>query len=228
MNDIQTGNAIRPSLIIFDCDGVLVDSEVLAARALQEVLRRGGVAVELEAIERCTGMKQADIIATLEAGIGAPIDPALVGSVWPATRALFAAELTSTPGLPAFLDRWDGPRCVASSSSHERIRFSLSVTGLTRHFDDAAIFSASDVARGKPAPDLFLHAAARMGADPADCLVIEDSRFGVAGAVAGGFMAGGYVGGAHARAQTAMALRDAGASWVEESWATIARRIGMA
>ena len=219
---------MTPALVIFDCDGVLVDSEVLAARAWQAVLRQGGGEVDLAPIERAPGMKQADIVAHLEREIGRSLDPALVDRLWPATRALFADHLKTTLDLAAFLDRLPYLRCVASSSSHERIGFSLGVTGLARYFDPGAIFSASEVARGKPAPDLFLHAAARMGVAPARCVVIEDSKYGVAGAVAAGMTACGFTGGGHATPAMAAALRDNGARWVVETWSDVAAHLGIA
>jgi HAD superfamily hydrolase (TIGR01509 family) len=215
-------------LVIFDCDGVLVDSEPLAAEAMRTLLRGGGIEVTPEAIGRCVGMKQADIIARLEAETGQPIPASLVAGLWPATRALFAERLTATRGLAAFLEALPWRRCVASSSSHERIAFSLGVTGLDRHFARDAIFSASDVARGKPAPDLFLHAAAGMGVAPERCVVIEDSRFGITAAVAAGMTALGFTGGGHAGPATEAALVASGAHWVGSSWPAIATRLGLA
>lgn len=213
-------------LVIFDCDGVLVDSENLSALAIQTVLRGSGIEVPIEAIWRCVGMKQADIVASLEAETGRQIGAALVAGLWPATRALFAERLTPTRGLVELLEGLAYRRCVASSSSHERIAFSLGVTGLDRFFAAEAIFSASDVAHGKPAPDLFLHAAARMGVAPARCVVIEDSRFGIMAAVAAGMTALGYVGGSHATPATAAALAAHGATWVEHTWPAIAAKLG--
>lgn len=219
---------MSPDLVIFDCDGVLVDSEGLAALAMQAVLREGGIAVPLAAIGRCVGMKQADIIASLEAETGAVVGPLLADRLWPATRALFAERLTATRGLVEFLDRLPHRRCVASSSSHERIAFSLALTGLQRFFMPDAVFSSSEVARGKPAPDLFLHAASRMGVAPGRCVVIEDSRFGVQGAIAAGMTALGFVGGSHANDDTRAALLANGAVAVEATWAAVAERLGVA
>lgn len=218
---------MTPELVIFDCDGVLVDSEGLAALAMQAVLREGGITVPLAAIGRCVGMKQADIIASLESETGAVIGSLLADRLWPATRALFAQRLTATYGLVEFLERLPHLRCVASSSSHERIAFSLELTGLRRFFAPDAVFSSSEVARGKPAPDLFLHAASRMGVAPGRCMVIEDSRFGVQGAVAAGMTALGFVGGSHASDDTRAALVSHGAVAVESTWAAVAERLGV-
>jgi HAD superfamily hydrolase (TIGR01509 family) len=109
-------------------------------------------------------------------------------------RAAFDAELTPVDGVVEALDRIATPTCVASGASHETLRLTLGLAGLYRRFE-GRIFSASEVAEGKPAPDLFLHAAARMGAEPAACAVVEDSRYGVEAARAAGLLAFGYTGG---------------------------------
>jgi HAD superfamily hydrolase (TIGR01509 family) len=205
-------------LLIFDCDGVLVDSELLSTQAIRNVLVADGIDVPLEAIRRCVGMKQADILNHVSEEMQVSIDPSVADGIWPATRAIFQESLVCTEGLRAFLDQQPLPRCVASSSSHERIAFSLKLTGLKAYFDDGAIFSSSDVARGKPAPDLFLHAAARMGAEPGRCVVIEDSRFGVMGAIAAGMRVIGFVGGSHSGPAMARDLDTAGATWIADSW----------
>jgi HAD superfamily hydrolase (TIGR01509 family) len=184
-------------LIIFDCDGVLVDSEPLAAKAYERVYDRHGMrGVGPDIIAQCVGMKQADIIVKIRQLTGHQFPDHADGDIWAETKALFSEELVATSGIASFLETLKTDRCVASSSSVERIQHSLEITGLARYFG-AAIFSSSMVARGKPAPDIFLHAAERMKADPADCVVIEDSPFGVEGAVAAGMTAIGYTGGGH-------------------------------
>jgi HAD superfamily hydrolase (TIGR01509 family) len=184
-------------LIIFDCDGVLVDSEPLAARAYERVYDRHGMrGVGPEIIAQCIGMKQSDIIVKIKDLTGHDFPTHAHGDIWAETKALFSEELAPTEGVAAFLEALPTARCVASSSSVERIGHSLAVTGLARHFGES-IFSSSMVERGKPAPDIFLYAAERMRADPADCVVIEDSPFGVEGAVAAGMTALGYTGGGH-------------------------------
>ena len=162
---------------------------------------------------RCVGLKQADIFALLERAIGRPIGPDVRERLWPRTRALFAAELKPTPGVIDYLGKLTTGRCVASSSQPERIRFSLETTGLTGFFGDA-IFSTQDVARGKPAPDIYLYAAERMGAQPADVVVIEDFVPGVQGAKAAGAHAIGYLGGAHVEPDHGRRLLEAGADFV--------------
>ncbi|WP_182086434.1 HAD-IA family hydrolase [Aureimonas sp. ME7] len=208
--------------IIFDCDGVLVDSEVLARRAMQSVYRQAGIEVTTDMVNAMVGMKMADILQGIEARTGRSLGHEYHPRFWTETKALFTAELAPVPGVVRFLEGSSLPRCVASSSDHERIRHSLKVTGLDRFFAAEAIFSSHDVRRGKPEPDLVLHAAARMGFDPARSLVIEDSRFGVMGAKAAGMVAYGFLGGAHLLANTGDALRAAGADFVARTYGEIA------
>jgi HAD superfamily hydrolase (TIGR01509 family) len=212
-------------LIIFDCDGVLVDSEPLAAKAYERVYDRHGMSgVGPEIIAQCIGMKQADIIAKIGELTGHHFPEHAHGDLWIETKALFSEQLAPTPGIAAFLGRLATARCVASSSSVERIRHSLDVTGLAHHFGEA-IFSSSMVRRGKPAPDIFLYAAERMRADPADCVVIEDSPFGVEGAVAAGMTALGYTGGGHSYPGHAERLAGHGAVASCASWSEVAMRL---
>jgi HAD superfamily hydrolase (TIGR01509 family) len=212
-------------LIIFDCDGVLVDSEPLAAKAYERVYDRHGMSgVGPDIIAQCIGMKQADIIVKIGELTGHHFPEHAHGDLWTETKALFSEELTPTPGIAAFLDRLATARCVASSSSVERIHHSLDVTGLARHFGDA-IFSSSMVKRGKPAPDIFLHAAERMRADPADCVVIEDSPFGVEGAVAAGMTALGYTGGGHSYPGHGERLVKHGAAASCADWSEVSARL---
>lgn len=214
-----------PELVIFDCDGVLVDSELLASRAMCSVLQGRGVAVAPEMIAECVGMKRDDILARIAERTGTAIDPATADDIWPATRALFLEELKPAPGIESFLGRLPYRRCVASSSDKVRIRLSLEVTGLLRFFGDD-LFSSHEVARGKPAPDLFEHAARRMQAHPERCVVIEDSPFGVQGARAAGMTVIGYIGGSHVQEAHAEVLFKAGAHHVEADWDAIGRHIG--
>ena len=216
---------MHPGMIVFDCDGVLVDSEVLAVRAMTSVLVDAGVSVTYPMIARYFGMKQADILLKLAEETGADIGVDVAKRIWPAIRDLFERELTPMPGIIEFLERRrDVKRCVASSSSPERIRNSLRLTGLLRFFGDD-IFSSTQVARGKPAPDLFLFAAAKMDVDPHSCVVVEDSQYGIRGAIAAGMTPVGFVGGSHIEAHHADALVEAGAAHVENSWAAVEQRI---
>jgi len=212
-------------LIIFDCDGVLVDSEPLAAKAYERVYDRHGMSgVGPEIIAQCIGMKQADILVRIRELTGHHFPDHAHDDIWAETRALFDEELKPTDGIAAFLAGLAAARCVASSSSVERIRHSLGVTGLARHFGDA-VFSSSMVRRGKPAPDIFLHAAEKMWADPADCVVIEDSPFGVEGAVAAGMTALGYTGGGHSYPGHGERLVGHGAVASCASWNEVSARL---
>jgi HAD superfamily hydrolase (TIGR01509 family) len=216
---------MTPELIVFDCDGVLVDSEVLSVEAMVGVMREAGIPATYAMIAQYFGMKQADILAHIAEETGSTIGGTIADKIWPATRALFAKALRPMPGLAEFVARHgDIRRCVASSSSPERIRHSLGVTDLLPLFGED-IFSSAQVARGKPAPDLFLFAADRMGVDPGRCVVVEDSKFGIRGALAAGMMPIGFVGGSHIEAHHAAALQAAGAVAVEASWAGVERRI---
>ncbi|TPM98279.1 HAD family phosphatase [Mesorhizobium sp. B2-1-3A] len=215
----------RPRPIIFDCDGVLVDSEPLAARAYEHVYEKHGMpGVHGGIIAQCVGMKQSDIIVRIRELTGHQFPASADGDIWAETKVLFTEELKPTPGIAAFLETLEGDRCVASSSSVERINHSLAVTGLAHFFGDA-IYSSSMVKNGKPAPDIFLFAAARLGANPADCIVIEDSPFGIQGAVAAGMTAIGYTGGGHTYAEHAARLTAAGADFVCADWHEVSRQL---
>ena len=182
-------------LVIFDCDGVLVDSERLSIRVDRIFLERLGWSMEEEEIvARWVGRSDADMRAEIEAHIGHPIPPDVDEEFARLYLETFAAELAPVDGIREALDRISTPRCVASSGDHEKIRRNLTLTGLAGYFGDR-IFSASDVSRGKPAPDLFLHAAAQLGAEPSRCAVVEDSAFGVEAALSAGMRAFGYAGG---------------------------------
>jgi HAD superfamily hydrolase (TIGR01509 family) len=182
-------------LVIFDCDGVLVDSERIAVRIDAIVLERLGWPLsEAEIIERFVGRSEAYMTTEIEAAIGRSLPAGWDGEFTPLYREALEAELAPVDGIVGALDRISLPTCVASSSTHDRLRFTLGLTGLLERFD-GRIFSSTDVANGKPAPDLFLHAAATLGADPARCAVVEDSFYGVEAARAAGMTAFGYAGG---------------------------------
>jgi HAD superfamily hydrolase (TIGR01509 family) len=182
-------------LVIFDCDGVLVDSEPIAVRIDVEMLAEVGVTMsEADVIERYVGRSPQVILAETEATIGRRVPDGWFERGEARIRQAYATELRPVAGMSEALRSIGDPVCVASSSGHESIRYKLELTGLYERFA-GHIFSATEVADGKPAPDLFLHAAGRMGADPADCVVVEDSRYGVQAARAAGMDAFGYAGG---------------------------------
>jgi len=189
---------VIPDLVIFDCDGVLVDSEPIANRIFVEHLARHGIAMSLEAaLSDLVGRSLPSCVALLEErhGLKLPADfaPVLQG----VTMQAFERELQPVPGVAAALDRITGPTCVASSSAPAKIRLSLGLTGLLPRFE-GRLFSASEVPRGKPHPDLFLHAAARMGHAPSRCVVVEDAVPGVQAGRAAGMRVLAYAGAAHA------------------------------
>ncbi len=201
-------------LIVFDCDGVLVDSEIIANRVLAAELSRYGYPVTgAECRARFIGMTIPGVIAKVsDGGVDLPED--FEAKLREKDQAVFARELKAVAGVDAALERLSSyPRCVASSGSPEKIARNLEITGLRRHFGDH-LFSAKDVTHPKPAPDLFYMAAARMNADPAEAIVIEDTALGVEGAKRAGMTAFGFIGASHrSPADTAM-LRAAGADLV--------------
>jgi HAD superfamily hydrolase (TIGR01509 family) len=186
-------------LIVFDCDGVLVDSEPLAMRVLLGGLAEAGYRLdEEEAYERFLGRSLATIQRIIREELGWHLPEGHDERMRERLFALFRSELQPIPGVAAALDALALPRCVASSSQPDRIRLSLEVTGLLPRFAPH-LFSAVDVRHGKPAPDLFLHAAARMGVPPAACLVVEDSPAGIEAARRAGMRVLGFAGATHAR-----------------------------
>jgi len=183
------------SLVIFDCDGVLVDTERIAVRIDVAVLAELGWKMsEAEVIERFMGKSDDAMTREIEAHTGRKLPESWEAPFRHLYREAFAAELQPVPGVVEALDAITLPTCVASSGTHEKIRYTLGLTGLYDRFA-GRIFSVDDVRRGKPAPDLFLHAAGRMGAAPERCAVVEDSPYGVQAARAAGMRAFGYAGG---------------------------------
>jgi HAD superfamily hydrolase (TIGR01509 family) len=182
-------------LVIFDCDGVLVDSERISVGIDVRVLAELGWPLsEAEVIERFVGRSEEYMMGEIEATLGRRLATGWEEPFKHLYRAAFETELEPVDGIVAALDAIAAPTCVASSSSHERLRHTLGLTGLLERFD-GRIFSAEEVETGKPAPDLFLHAAATLGAEPGRCAVVEDSRYGVEAARAAGMRAVGYAGG---------------------------------
>ena len=199
------GPGRRFDLVIFDCDGVLVDSERLSIRLDVELLGSLGWPMgEDEVIERWVGKTDAAMRREIEEHLGREI-----GAEWDAFSeryiAAFAAELVAVDGVAEAVDAIQAAgytTCVASSGGHAKIRRNLALTGLGDRFDDR-IYSGEDVEHGKPAPDLFRHAAAAMGADAVRTAVVEDSRHGVAAARAAGMWVFAYAGGVTRRAALA-------------------------
>lgn len=198
----MTGRA-APGLVIFDFDGVLVDSEVISLGTLRDTLRDYGADLsETEVRRRFLGGAFHGVLDYLKAlpATARPVET--FETTWYATLfTRFRAELQPMPGALALLDHLDGvgtAYCIASSGSVKRLGVALAATGLGARFGDR-VFSADMVARGKPAPDIFLHAARQMGHAPDACLVVEDSPAGAEAAHAAGMRAIGFVGGSHLR-----------------------------
>ena len=180
-------------LVIFDCDGVLVDSERLAVRTEAEILASlGWPLTEAEIVERFVGRSAAHMQQEIEQQLGRRID--WDAEFEPRYREVFERELVPVPGIVDALDKIATPICVASSGSHDKMRFTLGKTGLFDRFD-GRIFSVDQVEHGKPAPDVFLFAAAQMWATPDRCAVVEDSVSGVTAALAAKMSAFAFSGG---------------------------------
>jgi HAD superfamily hydrolase (TIGR01509 family) len=194
----------RFDLVIFDNDGVLVDSEWHANGILADLLTEFGLPCTREdCVREYMGSTLARVREIAEARLGRPLPAELEERYHARLFEAFRTKLTAVPGVTDALAHIDVPRCVASSGTHERIRLALGATGLLAEFE-GRIFSAEDVARGKPAPDLFLHAAATLGAAPHRCAVIEDSPLGIEAANRAGMVAFGF-----ARMTPAERLREA-------------------
>ena len=178
--------------VVFDCDGVLVDSEPISNRVLAVLLTEAGMPISPEgAVEAFMGRSWKNVLAWADERGGLP--EGFRRRYLDAMFAAFEAELRPVPGIAEALDAIALPNCVASSASLEKMRFTLGHTGLWQRFD-GRIFSATEVEHGKPAPDLFLHAAASMGWDPAGCAVVEDAPAGVEAGRRAGMTVFGYAG----------------------------------
>ncbi len=189
---------MTPGLAIFDCDGVLVDSEAIAVDVLVGTIAEAGVRMSRdEAYSRLLGRSMASVVAILDGEFGVSLADDDLARMRRRLLDRFRHDLKPVPGVADAIRRGGWRRCVASSSQPERIRLSLDVTGLLPLFEPH-IFSAAMVPRGKPEPDLFLHAAQRMGARPAECVVIEDSPAGIRAARRAGMKVVAFVGGTHA------------------------------
>jgi HAD superfamily hydrolase (TIGR01509 family) len=198
-------------LVIFDCDGVLVDSEVLACRVHADVLTQYGYPITAEQVhERFLGRSAREARHEVETELGRPLPDDYTAQLKATIDEVFGAQLQPIPHIAGTLGQLSQRICVASSGTPTRIRSSLTTTGLLGRFDPH-LFSALQVDRGKPAPDLFLFAAAQMGVSPDRCVVIEDSIPGVTAGVAAGMTVLGYHGGGHCSPATAAALRAVGA-----------------
>jgi HAD superfamily hydrolase (TIGR01509 family) len=205
----------RFDLVIFDLDGVLVDSEPISSRVTAAALTEAGIEIsEAEVCGRFLGVSTASMLQAIEAEHGCRLPASFQPTLRARILKAFEHGLEPIAGVPALLDALAVDRCVASSSHPDRIRRSLELTGLLDRLAPN-LFSATMVDRGKPAPDLFLLAAARMAADPVRCLVVEDSVVGVRAGKAAGMTVFGFAGASHVRPSThAPRLTAAGADAV--------------
>ena len=184
-------------MVIFDCDGVLIDSEVISAQMLIAELAARGVAIDRAFVTRhFLGRSYPVVLAEIRARFGVDLPPSFEADYRARLLAAFEERLRVMPGAAEALAAMRLPWCVATSSSPARAKRSLQIAGLDRLVQDR-LFTVAEVRQGKPAPDLFLHAAARMGVAPAACLVIEDSLNGIRAARAGGMEVWRFTGGSH-------------------------------
>ena len=183
---------MQTELVIFDCDGVLVDSETLGNRILVEFVAEFGLVLELEeAIFLFKGCKMADCVTVIEQRLGKNMPQDFVTQFRARTAEAFEGELLPVKGIEAALDKINLPICVASNGPPEKIKLALHVTNLLPRFE-GRIFSSYEIGSWKPAPDLFLHAAKNMGFEAPSCTVVEDSILGVRAGVAAGMKVLGY------------------------------------
>lgn len=184
-----------PELIIFDCDGVLVDSETIANAVMADEITALGWAVTTDyCLQHFKGSHLDSVMATIEEKTGRSLPENWLRDLRARTDVVFRKDLRPVPGIHDLLDLLSArsiPHCVASQGPHEKMAVTLNVTGLQSRFE-GRIFSAYEVERGKPHPDLFLHAARSMGHDAARCIVVEDSPLGVQAAMAAGMRVFGY------------------------------------
>lgn len=213
----------RTDLIIFDCDGVLVDSEIIAARIEADLITQAGFDISPEEIsEAYAGLTFKDILLRIEEKSRIPFQASLIDQAEALVDRRLADEVRAIDGAREAVASVNGPRCICSNSRSERIDLMLTRVGLKPYFE-GRIFSALETPsrKPKPAPDVFLFAAQSLDADPARSFVIEDSVHGVAGAKAAGMRVIGFTGASHSYPGHADALTDAGAETVIRRWAEL-------
>lgn len=207
------------SALIFDFDGVIADSEALANSVLAEFITDLGHPTNLEdSLEQCSGRRWDDAIAAIESAVGKPLPSNFSDDLKVAILDRFRTDLNEVSGARRFIDKFsDVPRCIASSSSIDRLQLCLQILNLADKFG-SNVFSSDIVSRGKPHPDIFLLAADKLGMNPGSCLVIEDSASGIKAAVAAGMTAVGLCAASHIRDGHQLRLREAGALHLANSW----------
>lgn len=203
-------------LILFDCDGVLVDSEIIAAKVESKLLTEAGYPISVEEMgERFAGMTWKNILLTIEKEVDIPLSASLIDKSEVLLDQRLAREVKILEGVVFALSRLPGPRCICSNSSSARLDMMLTKVGLKESFAPH-IYSAKDLGadRVKPKPDIYLHGAAQFGVDPKKCLVVEDSVHGVEAGRAAGMRVIGFTGASHTYPSHADRLTDAGAETV--------------
>ncbi len=213
----------QPDLVIFDCDGVLVDSEIIAARVEAELLTAAGFEISAEEIaESYAGLTFKDIMLKIEEKAAIPFQASLISQAEELVDRKLKTDVRAIDGVHEAVAAVTAPRCICSNSTSERIEMMLERTRILPLFK-GRIFSALETPskKPKPAPDVFLHAANTYGADPAKTFVIEDSVHGISGAVSAGMRVIGFTGGAHSYPGHADALTEAGAETVIRRWADL-------
>lgn len=214
-----------PELVIFDCDGVLIDSERLVHEALVEVLAEYGVNMSPdEALDRYVGLSSAFEKADIEARYNVTLPPDFFERRYERVTRIYNERLTPIEGVEEVIQAVPRKKCVASGSSSRRLRDALTLAGLWAFFDPY-VFSTQQVKNGKPAPDVFLFAAQQMGVAASECLVIEDSVAGVRAAKAADMRVFGFVGGSHCGAGHADILSREGAEEVFDRMSLLAQRV---
>jgi len=210
--------------LIFDFDGVIADSESIANGVLAETVTGLGHPTTLDqSLTRYLGRRWVEVVAEIEAAIGRKLPGDFSDQLKLATLERFRTDLKEVSGATDFIRRFAHiPRCIASSSSIDRLQLCLSVLALEAEFGNH-VYSADMVARGKPHPDIFLFAAGKLGANPNECLVIEDSAGGTRAAVAAGMTVVGLSAASHIRDGHHLRLRDAGAVHLAQSWSDVER-----
>ena len=199
-------------LIIFDFDGVLVDSETMGCQIWSDVFARHGMTVSArDMMDKYTGKTGTLICSLVEKEYGYHIPEGFLDEVNKATESVMARDLKTVSGVLETMPKLRLPICIASGSRPKRLNLCLDVTGLRRYFPAQTVFSAHFVKNGKPAPDLFLYAAEKMNVPPESCLVIEDSTSGIIGAKAAGMRVFGFIGASHCTPERGKQLVESGA-----------------
>ena len=218
---------MQPQLIIFDCDGVLVDSEIIAARVEAAMISEAGFAITPEEMmERYSGLTSKDILLRIEAESQVPFQASLIDRMKETLDRKLASDVRAIDGAAAAVAAVRGPYCICSNSPLSRIEAMLTRTRMLPLFQ-GRIFSAREIPsqRTKPAPDVFLHAAEAMSKDPASTFVIEDSVHGVIGAKTAGMRVIGFTGASHSYPGHADRLTEAGAETVINRWVDFAATV---